>query len=99
MVKPSTNEHGESKYLQPVPPRQPEDILVPKRGRNARKRMHQAEHFRHYLYLRRQLKPWSDTFREKYGRTPSLVEVHQASVPGLLDRFVEYLEALDKLRD
>lgn len=69
-----------------------------RRGRNGLKRVRQAEHFRQYMYLRRQLKPWSDAFREEHGRTPSLVDVHEANIPGLLDRFVEYLEALNELR-
>lgn len=50
------------------------------------------------MYLRRLLKPWSDSFRARNGRTPSLVDVHDAQVPGLFDRFVEYLDALDGLR-
>jgi hypothetical protein len=57
-----------------------------------------AEHFRKYIYLRRQLKPWSEEFRALNGRTPSLADVYDAGVPGLLDRFVEYLDALEKLR-
>ncbi len=89
---------GRGRFTTPVPPPRPDEVLPPSRGRNARKRVIQAEHFRQYIYLRRQLKPWSDSFRAKYGRTPSLVDVHQAGVPGLLDRFVEYLEALDRLR-
>lgn len=89
----------QSRFLKPVPPPRPEEILPRKRGRNGLKRVHQAEHFRQYIYLRRQLKPWSDAFRKKHGRTPSLVDVHQSNVPGLLDRFVEYLEALDRLRE
>lgn len=94
----SKKTRGHGRFTSPVPPPRPDEILPPRRGRNARQSVIQAEHFRKYIYLRRQLKPWSDSFRTKYGRTPSLLDVHQANVPGLLDRFVEYLEALDRLR-
>lgn len=76
----------------------PHEIVRPSRGRDARRRVRDAEHFRRYMYLRRQLKPWSDAFRERHGRTPSLIDVHAAGVPGLLDRFVEYLDALEGMR-
>lgn len=69
-----------------------------RRGRDSRRRVRDAEHFRRYIYLRRQLKPWSDAFRAQHGRTPSLIDVHASDIPGLLDRFVEYLEALEGLR-
>ncbi|PXF48174.1 hypothetical protein BWQ96_02126 [Gracilariopsis chorda] len=82
----------------PVPAPKPHEILRPKRGRNSRRRTREAEYFRRYMYLRRQLKPWSDDFRRKHGRTPSLIDVHASDVPGLLDRFVEYLDALESLR-
>lgn len=82
----------------PVPAAKPHEILRPARGRNSRRRTREAEYFRRYMYLRRQLKPWSDEFRTMHGRTPSLIDVHASEVPGLLDRFVEYLEALEGLR-
>lgn len=98
LVMPTTPRERTSRFLRPVPPPRPDEIMPSKRGRYARKRVVQAENFRKYMYLRRQLKPWSDAFRVKHGRTPSLVDVHQANIPGLMDRFVEYLEALDQLR-
>lgn len=90
-------QHGD-RYVLPVPRALPHEVLKPARGRGSRKRMRTAEHFRKYMYLRRLLSPWSEAFREKHGRTPTLVDVHEAQVPGLLDRFVEYLNALDGLR-
>lgn len=86
------------RFLQPVPEAKPHEILRPRRGRDSQKHIRMAEQFRRYLYLRKLLKPWSDRFRSKHNRTPTLVDVHDAEVPGLLDRFVEYLEALDALR-
>lgn len=87
-----------SRFAQPVPAPKPHEIMQPKRGRNSRRRIIEAEQFRKYIYLRRQLKPWSDDFRAKHGRTPSLIDVHASDIPGLMDRFVEYLEALELLR-
>lgn len=87
-----------SRFAQPVPKPLPHEILPVRRGRNARKHVMQAEYFRQYMFLRRQLKPWSEEFRAIHGRIPNLEDVHEAGVPGLLDRFVEYLEALEKLR-
>lgn len=86
------------RFLQPVPEAKPHEIVRPRRGRDSQKRIRMAEQFRRYLYLRKLLKPWSDLFRSKHNRTPTLVDVHDAEVPGLLDRFIEYLEALDALR-
>lgn len=86
------------RFLQPVPDPKPHEIVAPRRGRDSQKRIRMAEQFRRYLYLRKLLKPWSDLFRSKYDRTPTLVDVHDANVPGLLDRFIEYLDALDALR-
>lgn len=81
-----------------MPEAKPHEILSPQRGRNSRRRTREAEHFRKYIYLRKQLKPWSDEFRAKHGRPPSLIDVDQAHIPGLLDRFKEYLDALEGLR-
>lgn len=89
---------GRTYRYAPVPDPKPHEILRPKRGRNSRRRTREAEYFRRYMYLRRQLKPWSDEFRRTHGRTPSLIDVHASDVPGLLDRFVEYLDALESLR-
>ncbi|CAN8067929.1 unnamed protein product [Agarophyton chilense] len=83
---------GRVSRFTPVPPPKPHEILRPRRGRNARRRTKDAESFRRYMYLRRQLKPWSDEFRRKHGRTPGLIDVHASDVPGLLDRFVEFLK-------
>jgi hypothetical protein len=82
----------------PVPDALPHEVLPKRRGRNAMRRVREAESFRVYMVLRRQLKPWSDQFRTIHGRTPDLADVHKAGVPGLLDRFVDYLEALQSLR-
>lgn len=90
-------EHGD-RFVVPVPTALPHEVLPPARGRDSRRKIRSAEHFRKYMYLRRLLKPWSESFREKHGRTPTLVDVHEAQVPGLLDRFVEYLNALDGMR-
>lgn len=87
-----------TRYTRPVPAAKPHEILPTRRGRNSRRRVKEAEHFRKYMFLRRQLKPWSDDFRAKHGRTPNLVDVHKSEIPGLLDRFVEYLEVLEGLR-
>lgn len=87
-----------SRYAQPVPKALPHEILPRRRGRDSLKRVEEAEHFRKYMFLRRQLKPWSENFRITHGRTPNLADVHKAGVPGLLDRFIEYLEALEGLR-
>jgi hypothetical protein len=87
-----------SRYARPVPAALPHEVLPRRRGRDSLRRAEEAEHFRKYLFLRRQLKPWSDQFRGAHGRTPSLEDVHKAGVPGLLDRFVEYLDALEGLR-
>lgn len=87
-----------TRYAQPVPKAKPSEIIVPRRGRDSKRRARDAESFRKYLILRRQLKPWSDAFRARHGRTPSLVDAHDSQIPGLGDRFVEYLDALDELR-
>lgn len=87
-----------SRFSQPVPDAQPHEVMPTRRGRDSRRRVREAEHFRRYIYLRRQLKPWSDDFRAQHGRTPSLIDVHASDIPGLLDRFVEYLEALEGIR-
>ena len=89
-----------SRFTRGVPPAPPKDTASkPRRGRDAKRRMKDAESFRQYVYLRKQLKPWSDAFRAKHGRTPNLVDVHNADVPGLMDRFLEYLDALESMRD
>lgn len=87
-----------TRFTQPVPKALPHEVFPVRRGRNARRNVEQAEYFRQYMFLRRQLKPWSEKFRAAHGRTPSLEDVHKADIPGLLDRFIDYLEALDKLR-
>lgn len=87
------------RFVDPVPEPLPFEVLKPRRGRDSSRRIREAEHFRQYMYLRRLLKPWSEQFRERFGRTPSLVDVHDAAIPGLLDRFVEYLDAVDGLRN
>lgn len=86
------------RFTDPVPKALPHEIMPKKRGRDARRRARDAENFRKYMYLRRLLKPWSDNFRRKYGHTPTLVDVHDAAIPGLLDRFIEYLDAVEALR-
>lgn len=86
------------RFLQPVPEPKPHEILAPRRGRDSQKRIRTGEYLRRYMYLRKLLKPWSDRFREKYNRTPTLVDVHDANIPGLLERFIEYLDTLDALR-
>lgn len=93
-----TTRPGQSRFSRPVPPAKPCELPSPRRGRDSRRRIRQAENFRRYLYLRRQLKPWSDSFRAKHGRTPSLLDVYEQDIPGLLERFVEYLDALENLR-
>lgn len=87
-----------SRCAKPVPKPEPHEIMPRRRGRNSLRRIEEAEHFRRYMVLRRQLKPWSDDFRSIHGRTPTLADVHKTGVPGLLERFLEYLDALDGLR-
>lgn len=93
-----TTSPRQSRFSRPVPPPKPHEIPSPRRGRDSRRRIRQAENFHRYIYLRRQLKPWSDSFRSKHGRTPSLLDVYKQDIPGLLERFVEYLDALENLR-
>ena len=87
-----------TRYAQPVPKAKPSEVVPPRRGRDSKRRTRDAESFRKYLILRKQLKPWSDAFRTRHGRTPSLIDAHASEIPGLGDRFVEYLDALNDLR-
>ncbi|KAJ8903275.1 hypothetical protein NDN08_004384 [Rhodosorus marinus] len=67
------------------------------RGRNARKNIQDAHDFKTYMYLRRRLSVWSETFRDRHGRIPTLTDVKLANIEGLEDMFLQYINVRDRL--
>mmetsp|Transcript_24793 Transcript_24793/g.97994 ORF Transcript_24793/g.97994 Transcript_24793/m.97994 type:complete len:142 (+) Transcript_24793:234-659(+) len=88
------------KWLQyaPTPTKKEFRVGTVQTGRKKKKAdriRREEDRFCKYMTLRRQLTPWSEFFREEHGRTPSLRDVQEAGVPGLLEKFSEYVEIRD----
>mmetsp|Transcript_4405 Transcript_4405/g.13354 ORF Transcript_4405/g.13354 Transcript_4405/m.13354 type:complete len:140 (-) Transcript_4405:374-793(-) len=86
-----------SRWLKTAPPpvKREFSLTMPRGGRKQKKADRiraEADRFGKYMVLRRQLAPWSEYFRETYGRIPSLRDVRESKVPGLLEKFQEYVE-------